>query len=310
MKKRKQHYVWEHYLKAWATNGRVWCLQGGRHFCTNTDNLANERDFYRLEEMSHVDLAFVERIAIEPLSPDLQKMARGWIAPFNELFVMRRQYEARGEKLPEFEDLLDVAINNFEEDMHAEIETSAVTFLADLRDERAAFLDDEANFILFARFIAAQYMRTPAIMNRALDAVGDMFPGFNMGAAWGLLRTIYATNIGFALFRRRTSLCITFLDAGSTTPFITGDQPMVNVRAAGTPSGSVPTEFELFYPLSPRLGVLLDFDGPERATVRRQLSDAETAKFNGMIAERSVKQLYGASKQALRTDGDTSAHPA
>lgn len=298
MKKRKQHYVWEHYLTGWARDGRVWCRQGPRCFCTSTENVAQERDFYRLEEISEADLDFVERVAIEPLDENLKEMARGWVAPFTEVFAIRRLYEAQERKLPELESELDIAINNIEEDLHSAIESLAVPLLAELRAARTEFLSDDENFMHFARFIAAQYMRTPSIMTRSLDAVAGMLPGFNIAASWGLLRTIYATNIGYALFRRRTMLVASFLDAAESTEFITGDQPMVNVRAGAMQPEVPPTELELFYPLSPKLGVMLRFDGERRAT-RRQLSAEETSSLNARIARSSLKQLYAASEAAL-----------
>ena len=62
MKKRKHHYVWEHYLDAWATDGQIWCRRADKYFPTSTENVGQRRDFYRLKELSDGDVAFVERL--------------------------------------------------------------------------------------------------------------------------------------------------------------------------------------------------------------------------------------------------------
>lgn len=67
--------------------------------------------------------------------------------------------------------------------------------------------------------------------------------------------------------------------------------------------GVPPTDFELFYPLSPTLAVHMDFDAPGRETTRRALSDVETLRYDRMIARVSHQQLYGPSEvDLLRAD--------
>ena len=181
MKKRKQHYVWQHYLKAWAVDGSVWCQRGEARFRASTDKIANEAHFYRLKEMSALDLRFIEAL-IDRMGQHLREGARGWIPSFRVFHQIKRQYEASGQKNPELEAHLDEALNNLEEDMHASIEGEAVPLLAALRAEDATPLDDDDMFIRFARFIAAQQLRTPGMRRRWIEA-GAILPGFNAEAS-------------------------------------------------------------------------------------------------------------------------------
>jgi hypothetical protein len=94
MKKRRQHYVWRHYLEAWAPHGKLWCHRLGENvFSTSTQNVAHERDFYRLCEMSEFDLLVVRKLVIEGLAPDLRKIAERWIPHFTFFFKLKRQYQ-------------------------------------------------------------------------------------------------------------------------------------------------------------------------------------------------------------------------
>ena len=60
-KKRKHHYVFQAYLKGWATNGMVWCLRGSsKPFNTSTENVLQERDFYRVKLLNADEMKFVD----------------------------------------------------------------------------------------------------------------------------------------------------------------------------------------------------------------------------------------------------------
>jgi hypothetical protein len=296
-KKRRQHYVWKHYLRAWATRGRLWCQRGGKRFPSSVEDVANRRDFYRLKEMSAQDISVVQGL-ISRMAEHLQELARGWIPHFSRFHEIKREYEATGKTNRELEDLLDVTINNLEEDLHSAVEGKTVVILKALRRGDRSILDDDEKFVDFAHFLGMQYMRTPGIMRRAIDA-GSLMPGFNSEAAWGLIRTILATNLGFSLNAQRHGMRLTFLDTPPGVELITGDQPIVNARGGDRASETPPTELELYYPLTPTRALLMDFDATSAVTERRTLTVADTAAYNEMIVAMSDEQIYGRTEAAL-----------
>lgn len=48
-KKRRHHYVWQYYLKAWAEDERIFAMRGDRVFGTGTTDVAVVKDFYRVK---------------------------------------------------------------------------------------------------------------------------------------------------------------------------------------------------------------------------------------------------------------------
>jgi hypothetical protein len=297
-KKRKQHYVWEHYLTAWATtNGRVWCQMEGRRFQVATDNVAHERDFYRLKELTEDDLQRVQQLAIAPTVPQLRELAKGWVDLFRAPFELQRAYLEAGRKDPEIEKQLDIAINNLEENVHAKIEGESIKLLAALKQGDHSAIEDEEQLLTLALFVATQYLRTPGIMRATIDATSDT--AFNIEAAWGLLRTIFSTNIGWAIFSKRSTMRTTFADAPPGHEFVTGDQPLINTHAAGLAPGEAPTKLEFWYPLSPTKGLLLSCDNPSPGIVHRQFSADEAAKCNRMIVKASHRQVFAATEPTL-----------
>jgi hypothetical protein len=296
MKKRRQHYVWRHYLEAWALNGKLWCHHFGKNvFSTSTQNVAHERDFYRLREMSEFDLSVVREFVIKPLTSDLREIAEGWVSQFTRLFEIKRQLQDPGDVY--VEPVLDEYINNLEEDILADLEQRAVPFLEMLRGENSMLFSDAEESVFHTWFLAAQYFRTPTMLQKMTSALRTI-PGFNIDASFGLIRTIYSCNVGRALWLRRDNLHMTFLHS-SSSPFITGDQPMANMKAIHLKPGLLPQELELYYPVSPSLGVLFDFGAPSRSFTVKRLTTEEVRAYNRVIFQKSTRQIYGIDRASI-----------
>jgi hypothetical protein len=302
VKKRKQHFVWEHYLAGWTNGGNLWCQMAGRRFPVAPANIAHERDFYRLKELSDVDISYLEALAAKPTIPMLRKLAQGWVRAFRRPFELQRAYLATGRKDPAIEQELDIAINNLEEDLHSNLEGQAVRLLAALKAGDDGIASNDGDYMLLARYLAAQFMRTPRMQRIGVEASSEL-PNFNCEAAWGLMRTIFATNIGWSLYADRAHNCITFLAAADTAELITADQPIVNTKGASV-GGDPPEGLELYYPLSPTKALLLTCDSTAPGATRRQLSHSETVAYNRLLVAASEQQIYAATERALTSLGD------
>lgn len=62
MKKRQQYHVWKSYLRAWAKDEKIFCLQDGRIFEPNISGVAVERDFYKLPTLSKKDIEYIRHL--------------------------------------------------------------------------------------------------------------------------------------------------------------------------------------------------------------------------------------------------------
>ncbi len=299
-KKRKQHYVWQHYLSAWTRNELLWCQMEGRRFPSGTNGVAHSRDFYRLKEMTPADLRIVDQLIVQRSAPHLRELLQGYIPLFQDIFGMKNLYEASGKKNEEIENLLEVVINNTEEDLHAHIEQEALSLLALLRDGKEEPFTDPVKFSSLAAFLAFQYMRTPKIMRASIDAVASSSAlMFNIDASWGLMRTMFATNIGASFTQSRGTMRATFLESHPTISFITSDQPAINVAAHNKVPEEPASELVLYYPLSPHRALLLAFDAKCTMVERRSLSAAETLDYNRLLFDMSDRQVYASREQEL-----------
>ena len=293
-KKRKQHFVWEHYLTEWARAGHLYCDREGAPFPAATGNVAHERDFYRVHDLSDQDIAYVRAIAGRLPAPG-PILAQSWIEFFQRPTKLRRLYESGAARSAEVEDKLDVLYNNLEEELHCKFETDAIPLLASLKKRDASALSHEIMGQSAMMFLAFQYQRTPRMVNGIAGLDAADLPGFNIEAANGVLRAIYATVLANWMYVRQDKVLATFLVADATHGFITGDQPVINTRAIAGDN----TTAEFYYPLSPALALLLSFGAGQPTAREIVLSAEETRRYNQLIVSSRDKLVFAASKADL-----------
>ena len=163
MKKRRQHYVWRKYLRAWAPDDLIWCCRDGKIFRSNLVNIGQVRDFYRLKELSSQDLATIEKLSIFPTNAHLRRLAKRWIDSFNGAFKIKRMIEEMGIDDPSIGAGLDEMLNNIEEELHSAIESRAIQYIDSILDGDIGFYGTEQGRTDFAYYLCVQYMRTQKI---------------------------------------------------------------------------------------------------------------------------------------------------
>ena len=147
IKKRKQHYVFQAYLRAWATDEQIWCIRNeGTPFKTNTINVTQERDFYRIKPLNDDEIKFLN-LFLQGTHSDVQKeMAihtQAYLEPLKDQeklqqlkMVVEVMYGGE-DKIPsairdgilELEETIDVSLNNILEDYYSDIEGEATNGL-------------------------------------------------------------------------------------------------------------------------------------------------------------------------------------
>jgi hypothetical protein len=181
--------------------------------------------------------------------------------------------------------------------MHADVERSAGSVLEALRRGDASPLESSSTYLVFARFIGLQYMRTPGAATRWIEAMREVprfdpaAARFDPAAAWGLIRTIFATNIGKAIFLSHKQTRLQFLECEPSTEFVTGDQPVINLGKT--------EHLELYYPLTPTRAMLLTPDQPGASVESITLSPDDVRRYNVLIRDAAMQQVYAASESAL-----------
>lgn len=132
------------------------------------------------------------------------------------------------------------------EEFHCLVESIGYPFLEKvlISDVKSITDDDINNFIQFAM---VQYMRTMVMKKRISNSIP---PTCDFDHVWPLLHFSIAFNTALSILNCITDVII--IDNKTSTRFITGDQPIVNLAVE---YGNIPEELILYYPLSPEFAV-------------------------------------------------------
>jgi len=299
MIKRKHHYVWRKYLKAWAIDDQIYCKRNGKVFKTNLENVAAEKDFYIINSLSSEDIAMVRKLCIEPMTNAVMKDINSkWVAMFD--FVLTFRNSPISKKIPDDLKLqFENKIQNFEEEMQCRFEEMGSPFLDELRNGDTSFYDDEDSNMSFNAFLAMQYFRTKKMQQGVIEAT-SRFPPLRIDRLWKIMAQIFATTVGATLSSLRNEFKCVLLHNQSIRPFITGDQPVINLHSTYSKKlNEPPVDLELYYPLSPTLALLLTKSQAYETLRRRVVSENDASIYNQKIIEASEEQVYASSASLL-----------
>lgn len=297
MNKRRHHFVWQYYLKSWAVEGRIACWRNGQVFATDPTNVAVEKDFYRLRDISARDVATIRQM-ISRFPAELREVHDGWVEMFTLPFELRRMSAAIGQPDRALDEELDKALINMEEEIHTAIEADGTPFLRALRRGDSAFFRTEDGFSRFMHFLSVQYLRTKNVSARTAAQLDPRLLDAECTA--GVLRHMFATNMGAYFLSRRSEYAMTVLHAGGGAQFMTSDQPVINTCAAKLPAGAEPEDLEFYYPVTPACAVLVGRGGTDGRPPERQLEANGVDGYNRLMALAAYEQLFAADEELLR----------
>lgn len=299
--KKLHHKVARFYLKAWDEEGRaasraqVFCLQDGEIRTSSLRNVAAENHFYRLRDLSESDVKFIREVAIADspkfLRPYHERLVRWFSLPHRV-----RRLGASGNAARERLAQVDGVIEEMSEDLHTSIEEDFRAILDSMLAGDLSFYADRAAGTGFFHGIAAQYLRTDLTKRAQRTWKAWEVEAFERTA--NVLVHIYAMNLGFNLYADRERYRIVLLENCTEVPFITADQPVINIASSPTET-EPPERFELYYPLSPRKAMLLVEPSSDHFPRDSSVSAMSVHVYNSLMAAHSYQQIYGSSRQVL-----------
>jgi hypothetical protein len=295
MKKRRQHHVWQHYLKSWTVGDQLYCLRNGEIFETGTSSVAVDRDFYKLHTLTADDLALIKMLVIDPARPLAKQHHENLLIRLAGPGMFIEQIRDRVPNIEQMDELLDVHQTNALEDYHTGIENSFLPLLDDILKSDLSFYESDDHCITFFHFICTQHMRTKGVKERSIERV-RLRDGQDLSRIWAIMTHMFAFNIGLSLYHERKLRKLVLVNNRTEVPFITGDQPIVNLHGDGV---RPPDELSFYYPLSPNLALILTEVDREPPFSTDGLTSAQATNLNTKIVEACHSQLFGQTKASL-----------
>lgn len=295
--KKKQHYVWKEYLRAWCSNGRINAYLKGskKKIVSNLEGVVQERYYYSLSEFTIEEEMILEEIVKRFTTPDVAEMNM-------ELYHVVVSYskinrELKKKNIPEnFKQELNKNLNllqkNAVEEIHTRIELLGLNLIKARSIEQLLPIFEEGNrFITFA-FICTQYFRTKK-MRLAYNGLAKDHPYLREKYS-DIIALVFSNSLAWSLAYNNKCRII-YLTNETTIPFITADQPAVNLKQHIKNENGHVGEFELYYPLTPKNAILVKVYQQENSIEDYKVRDEDVTYYNKSIFDNSEEFAFATS---------------
>jgi hypothetical protein len=158
-----------------------------------------------------------------------------------------------------------------------------------------SFYNDDNQCIPFLHYLCTQYWRTKGIKDRAIELC-NADKSADLSRVWNILVHMFAPNTGASLFLERRQRKLILIHNRTDVPFITGDQPAINLKGARPR----PTEsLSIYYPISPQLALLLADVDEEPLFATEGLTASQASMLNGKLFDACYKRVFAQSEKSL-----------
>ena len=250
-KKRRNHYVWKHYLRPWSVRHKIWCLIKNEMIEKRLDDIAVEKDFYKRRPPTKNDIVKLEYM-ISKMRVPFQELGKEWLTLFQTHDLVKNLIEENKTLSNLIKENKTLPISpfspNFIEEIHTKIEKNGKKYLDLILKENLSFLDSPNDFYEFISFFSAQLFRTKKYRDALLENSNDL------ENIWGISSLILSTNLSNSIMIREFKVIL--CKNTTTVKFITTDYPIINISAK---LNKIPEEGKhtFYYPVSPNLAILV-----------------------------------------------------
>lgn len=303
--KKRHHYVWAKYLTRWGsgTKNVFYTTKTGKIAHDSVLAIVADDYFYKATTLTKRDVQIIKGFSQK--SPDhLHQQHMSYLNDFLKIQQLESIYHKSGIKNQETEQRLHALKCNLLENLHASHEKKALPVLAALADEQLDVLQDKQHMIEFMMFFGHQISRTKPFRDGVVQVqprstAMEIEVADAMAHAWWFMSYMFGMSIGFSLYVSRHEDIHALLVNNTSVPFITSDNPVVNVHPCVSETEfAAPEHADLYYPISPRIGYIIC--NSERFTPgRNEVDEATVAELNAKVAAQSMVHIIGDSENAI-----------
>jgi len=191
------------------------------------------------------------------------------------------------------------------ENLHASHEEMALPVLAALADEKFDVLQDNQHMIEFMAFFGHQISRTKTFRDSAIATLSrsntlEIEVADATAHAWWFLSYMIGMSLGFSLYIDRHNARHALLVNDTNVPFITSDQPVVNVHPCVSEAEfAAPKHADFYYPISPRVAYII-CESERFMPGKNEVDEATVVELNSKVAAQAMVHIIGDSENAIR----------
>jgi len=261
--------------------------------------VAQEKYFYELPDLTEDEENKLKTFIDQLSHPDNQDLSNDFFDLFTAHNSIVRSFDlskATAEAKKTFEEeVRKIKVNSMEK-LHGYIELMGDKLLkiSSLQDLDNLSEDEIYNSIIFLCF---QFIRTKPRQKAIEEKInGHRIADFSK-KVWNILTFILGFNMARAISLDKDRK-IVLLKNSTELKFITGDQPSFNISSALNEEG-LPKDLELYYPISPTLALLVNFNSHLDQFSEKEISIDEVNTYNMKLLENSDFFVFGTDKEQL-----------
>ncbi|MGO1297768.1 MAG: DUF4238 domain-containing protein [Vibrio sp.] len=303
--KRKHHFIWSRYLRSWAKDKDVYYLtKKGNISFDSVAGLACERDFYKINSLTEIDINYILQWSNASTSPYLKKLHHSYLSMFVNLTSLS---ENASNDFPKDIHLKKVIMHNSLENLHSYFENGVVDILRNLTAGNGGILKDDDSMLKFCAYLGHQISRTKRMKTKSIETVYKHTPPQYKFLAdlleknWWFISYMLGLNIGVSFFESRSKENHIYIKNNTTIPFITGDNPCVNIHECleGKDPLTPPEKGDFFFPLSPKYGYMINES--DKYNYLSESIDPEMVRLlNRKIALNREYYLFSSTSDSIR----------
>lgn len=296
--KTKHHYVWSYYLKGWSLDRKnIWYLsKKGKASFDSVRGLGRENHFYKVGFITDNDLKLMY-LWLKDCSSELRVFHEQMIQA-----VQRIQRESKALKGRVGLDLDELIASNLFENYMSMQENNMVDVIQKLREGDLSCINDKIRRWEFSHYLGCQFSRTKRMRDSILystmkgpfdECIKNIWHDFYT-RHWWFISSFIGTNLSKDIALNKKSK-IKLLNNKSKTPFITSDQPVINLN----PEGTTGTEIDYYYPVSNIKALvilnsgLIDFN-------EEDVSDNDVDFLNDKIASYAGDTIFSIDNDSIQ----------
>lgn len=298
--KRKNHYIWAHYLKGWSVNNQdVYHRAKKGVIASSVKGLGREMDFYKMTPLERDDVHFLKQwisMADEPL----RKFHSSFLDKMIAFSAVHQLLDGEDRKIDR-----DILIHNTIEDIHATVESDVRPIVDSLRSGDFAAIETETALNNFHSYMGHQFARTKHSRSNWESSASTLNADYHrlMQRNWWFLGIMVGINVGYNIARYYHRKKIVWLINKTEISFLTSDNPVINVHPKVRSiklSGEAPDSTDFYFPISPKLAYMVnDSDAYGEGMIE---VDVDLVKMlNKNILMRSAETVFGDSKEIIRS---------
>lgn len=304
--KKRHHYVWAKYLTRWGNGAQkvFYTTKTGKIALDSVRAIVADNYFYKTTTLNSKHIEVIKGFSRK--SPDhLQQLHMSYLNDFLKMQHTETIYQNSGIQNQEVERHIHAAKCNLLENLHASHEREVLPVLAALADEQLDILQDKKYMAGFMAFFGQQISRTKTFRDGAIQALSrrtalEVEVADAMAHAWWFLSYMFGMNIGSSLYVDRHNARHALLINDTNFPFITSDQPVVNVHSCVSETVfGAPKNADFFYPISPRIAYII-CDSERFTPGKNEVDEAAVVELNSKVAAQAMVHIIGNTDSAIR----------